>query len=64
MEMRPSLVCRMFSAPLDSEGYHTRYPSDDARAEPAFPAGRLHTALNFSSHDGRGWSYRPSLANL
>ena len=44
MEMTPSPVCRMFSAPLDSQGYHSCYPSDDAGAEPDFPAVRSHTA--------------------
>ena len=46
MEMTPSPVRRMFSAPSDSEGYHTCYPSDGAGAEPDFPAGRSHTAPN------------------
>ena len=46
IEMTPSSVRRMFSAPSDSEGYHTCYPSDDAGAEPDFPAGRSHTAPN------------------
>ena len=46
MEMTPSPVCRMFSAPSDSKGYHTCYPSDDACAEPDFPAGQSHTARN------------------
>ena len=46
MKMRPSPVRRMFSAPSDSEGYHTCYPSDDAGAEPDFQAGRSHTAPN------------------
>ena len=46
MEMTPSPVRRMFSASSDSEGYHTCYPSDDAGAEPDFPAGRSHTAPN------------------
>ena len=46
MEMMPSPVRRMFSAPSDSEGYHTCYPSDGAGAEPDFPAGRSHTAPN------------------
>ena len=44
MEMMLSPVRRMFSALSDSEGYHTCYPSNDAGAEPDFPAGRLHTA--------------------
>ena len=34
MEMTPSPVRQMFSAPSDSEGYHTCYPSDGAGAEP------------------------------
>ena len=46
MEMTPSPVRWMFSAPSDSEGYHTCYPSDDAGAEPDFPAGRSATAPN------------------
>ena len=46
MEMTPSPVRQMFSAPSDSEGYHTCYPADDAGAEPDFPAGRSHTAQN------------------
>ena len=46
MEMTPSPVRRKFSAPSDSEGYHTCYPSDDASAEPVFLAGRSHTAPN------------------
>ena len=46
MEMTLSPVRRMFSAPSDSKGYHTCYPSDDAGAEPDFPAGRSHTAPN------------------
>ena len=46
MEMTPSPVRRMFSAPSDSEGYHTCYPSDDAGAEPDFPAEKSHTATN------------------
>ena len=46
MEMTPSPVRRMISAPSDSEGYHTYYPLDDAGAEPDFPAGRSHTAPN------------------
>ena len=46
MEMTLSPVRRMFSAPSDSKGYHTCYPSDNAGAEPDFPAGRLHTGLN------------------
>ena len=46
MEMTPIPVRRMFTAPSDSEGYHTWYPSDDAGAEPDFPAGRSHTAPN------------------
>ena len=41
MEMTPSPVCRMFSAPSDSEGYHTCYPSDDAGAEPKFSGGAV-----------------------
>ena len=44
--MTPSPVRRMFSVLSDSEGYHTRYPSEDAGAEPDFPAGRSHTARN------------------
>ena len=36
MEMTPSPVCRMFSAPSDSEGYHTCYPSDDAGGAVAY----------------------------
>ena len=46
MEMTPTPVRRMFSALLDSEGYHTCYPSVGAGAEPDFPAGRSHTAPN------------------
>ena len=46
MEMTPSPVRRMFSAPSDSEGYHTCCPSDGADAEPDFPAGRSHTTPN------------------
>ena len=46
MEMTPSPVRRMLSVPLDSEGYHTCYPSDLAGAELDFPAGRSHTAPN------------------
>ena len=44
MEMTPSpsLGCSVLLS--DSEGYHTCYPSDDAGAEPDFPAGRSHTA--------------------
>ena len=52
MEMTPSLVRRMFSAPSDSEGYHTCYPSDSAGAEQDFPVGRSHTApKNELAHD-------------
>ena len=52
MEMTPSPVRRMFSAPTDSEGYHTCYPSDGAGAEPGFLAGRSHIAPNAEpSHD-------------
>ena len=52
IEMTPSPVRRMFSAPSDSEGYHTCYPSDYAGAEPDFPAGRSHTAPNLElAHD-------------
>ena len=52
MEMTPSPVRRMFSAPSDSEGYHTCYPSDGASVEPDFPAGRSHTAPNLElAHD-------------
>ena len=46
METTPSPVRQMFSAPLDSEGYHSCYSSHDTGAEPDFPAGRLHTAPN------------------
>ena len=46
MEMMPRPVRLMFSAPWDSERYHTCYPSDNAGAEPDFPAGRSHTAPN------------------
>ena len=46
IEMTPSPVRRMFCALSDSDGYHTCYPSDDAGAEPDFPAGRSHTAQN------------------
>ena len=46
MEMTPSPVRQMFSAPSDSKGYHTCYSSDDASGEPDFPAGRSHTAPN------------------
>ena len=46
MEMTPSPVRRMFSAPSDFEGCHTCYPSDGAGADPDFPAGRSHTAPN------------------
>ena len=53
MEMTGSPVRRMFSAPWDSEGYHTCYPLDGAGAEPDFPAGRSHTAPNPElDHDG------------
>ena len=45
-EMTPSPARRMFSAPSDSEGYHTCYPLDGAGAELDFRAGRSHTALN------------------
>ena len=41
MEMTSSPVCRMFSAPSDSEGYHTCYSLDGAGAEPDFPAGAI-----------------------
>ena len=52
MEMAPSPVRRMFSAPSDSEGYHTCYLSDDAGVEPDFSAGRSHTAPNLElAHD-------------
>ena len=34
MELTPSPTRRMFSAPLDSEGYPTCYPSDNASVEP------------------------------
>ena len=55
MEMTPSPVRRMFSAPSDSEGYHTCYPSDGAGAEPNFPAGGSHTARNPElDHDAEG----------
>ena len=57
MEMTPSPVRRMFSAPSDSEGYHTCYPSDDAGAGPDIPAGRSHTASNPElAHDAEGES--------
>ena len=46
MEMTPSPIRRMFSAPSDSEGYHTCYLSDSIGIEPDFPAGRSHTAPN------------------
>ena len=46
MEMTPSPVRRMFSAPSESEGYHTCYTSDGAGARPDFPVGRSHTAPN------------------
>ena len=46
MEMTPSPARRIISAPSDSEGYHTCYPSDDAGVEPDFPAGQSHTASN------------------
>ena len=46
MEMTPSPVRRMFSAPSDSEGYHTCYPSDGAGAEPDSLVERSHTAPN------------------
>ena len=46
MVTTPSPVCRLFSVPSDCEGYHICYPSDDAGAEPDFPAGRSHTAPN------------------
>ena len=45
-EMTLSPVRRMFSAPSDSEGFHTCYLSDGAGIEPDFPAGRSHTAPN------------------
>ena len=43
MEMTLSPVCRMFSSPSDSKGYHTRYTSDCTDVEPDFLAGRSHT---------------------
>ena len=46
IEMTPSPVRQMFSAPSDSEGYHTCYPLDDAGAEPDILAGHSHTAPN------------------
>ena len=46
VEMTPSPVRRMFSAPSDSEEYHTCYHSDDAVGETDFQAGRSHTAPN------------------
>ena len=46
MEMTPSPVRPMFSAPSDSEGYHTWYALDGAGAETDFPAGQSHTAPN------------------
>ena len=46
MEMTPSPVRRMLSAPSDSEGYHTCYPSESTGIQPDFPPGRLHTAPN------------------
>ena len=48
MEMTPSPGRGIFSALSDSKGYHTCYPSDDAGAEPDFPAGRSHTEF---AHD-------------
>ena len=54
MEMTPSPFRWMFSALSDSEGYHTCYPSDDAGAEPDFPARRSHTAPNPElAHDAK-----------
>ena len=44
--LTPSPVRWMSSAPSDSEGYHTCYPSNNAGAEPVFLAGRSHTAPN------------------
>ena len=41
METTPSPVRRMLSAPLDSEGYHTCYPLDGARAEPSWRGDRI-----------------------
>ena len=46
MEMKPSPVLWMFSAPSDLEGYHTCYPSYGAGAEPDFSAGQSHTSPN------------------
>ena len=46
MDMSLSPVRRMFDAPSDSQGYHTCYPSDDAGAEPHFPARRSQNARN------------------
>ena len=50
MEMTPSPLRGMVSAPSDSEGYHTCYPSNGDGAEPDFPAGRSHTARNPELH--------------
>ena len=59
MEMTPSPLRQMFSAPSDSEGYPTCYPSDDAGAEPDFPAGRSHTAQSPElAHDAERESLR------
>ena len=44
MEMTLRTVCRMCSALLDAEGYHTCYSLDSAGAELDFPVGGLHTA--------------------
>ena len=46
MEVTPSPVRRMFSAPLDSGGISYLYPLDDAGPEPYFSAGRSHTYPN------------------
>ena len=62
MEMTPSPVPRMFSAPSDSEGYHTFYCSDDACAEPDFLAGRSPTAPNPELARDAEWESLPRRA--
>ena len=64
MEMKSSPVCRLFSAPLDSEGYHTCYLLDSTGAEPDFPAGRSHTAPNAElAHDAEREALTRRFAN-
>ena len=59
MEMAPSPVRWMFSAPSHYEGYHTCYPSDSTSIEPNFPVGRWHTTANPKlAHDAE-WESLP-----